>query len=220
MKTNVKLESLELFKHADQRVAIIVVNNKPGFNERLEVFLTNDALAAWLKEKREANPSIDFRYVEDYLGVAVNYAIWNDVEGISLHSVTDAAFDVTREDLTKLAELFDAFGVMNSLKKGRMSMAEAADILKHKTIYYIGDEPREGKIEKKDMVYGKTLLGESIAVFMTKEGALQYAGIESKVPISSCKLVSLSSATNHEYSVIIEPERLFSIQLPAEALID
>ncbi len=219
MQSNVKIESLDLYKHADSKVAIIVVDGKAGFNDILHVFLTNDALAAWLKTNRKTYPNIDFRYVEDYLGTAVNFAIWNDVEGMSLHSVPDSSFDVTREDLTQLSSLFDAFGVMISLKKGRTSIAEAADILKKKIVYFIGNKPSDGQlIEKKDMVFGKTIIGTAIATFLTHESALNYVGIDAKVPINSCKLAELAKIFNYKNSIKLEPERSFSIELPTESL--
>lgn len=218
MKTNVKIENLELYKHADQRVAIIVANGTAGFESVLEVFMTNDALKAWLKEKREKHPDTTFNYVEDYLGTAVNYAIWNDVEGMSMHSRTDTSFDITREDLTKLAQLFDTFGIMNRMRNGRMSMAEACDSLKRQTVYYIGNDIVDGKIDKKDMVFGKTMIGESIAAFFTLEGALSFAGTEANVPVSNCRLWELAAAFGYNNAVVLEPERSFTVTLPAEGL--
>ena len=221
MQSNVTIEKLELFKHADSKVAIIVADGKAGFNDVLHVFLTNDALAAWLKVNRSEYPNVDFRYVEDYLGTAVNFAIWNDVEGMSLHSVSTASFDITRQDLTAQATLFDAFGVLTSLKKGKTSVAEASQILKNKTVYFIGNLPADGQIiEKKDMVFGKTLIGNVIATFLTAESVQTYAGFDSKVPISNCKLNALAQYFDYKYAIRIEPERTFSVELPAEALMN
>lgn len=217
MQTNVKVEKLDLFNHADSRVAIIVANGKAGFNDVLHVFMTNDALAAWLKQMRQEYVDVDFRYVEDFLGTAVNYSIWNDVEGMSLHSVVDASFDVTREDLTPLAPLFDAFGTMTRLKNGRMSMAEASDILKHKEVYFLGTKPTEGQtIEKRDIVFGKTIVGESLTAFLTEESANAFA--QKTVPVSKCKLKELVAFFDYKYSVCLEPARSFSIVLPSDAL--
>lgn len=220
MQSNVTIESLELYKHADSKVAIIVADGKAGFNDVLHVFLTNDALAAWLNKNRAEYPNIDFRYVEDYLGTAINFTIWNAVEGMSLHSVPDSSFDITREDLTQLSDLFDAFGVMTALKKGKTSIVEVAHTLKKKTIYFIGNKPTNNIIEKKDMVFGKTLLGEAVVAFLTNESAMLYAGLDAKVPINSCKLTELSQYFEHKRPIRLEPERSFSIELPAEALID
>ena len=219
MQSNVTIEKLDLFKHADSKVAIIVADGKAGFCDVLHVFLTNDALASWLKTNRTEYPNVDFRYVEDYLGTAVNFAIWNDVEGMSLHSVPTTSFDITRQDLTVQADIFDAFGVLTSLKKGKTSMTEAAHILKKKMVFFVGNIPSDGtKVEKKDMVFGKTLTNNAVATFLTAESAQTYAGFDSKVPISSCKLSALSEYFDHQYAVRIEPERSFSVELPAEAL--
>lgn len=227
MQTNVKVETLELFKHAETRVAIIVANGVPGFENVLHTFLTNDALAAWLKENREKHPDVDFRYVEDSLGAAVNFSIWNPVDGISIHSVTDASFDVTREDLSCLTDLFDSFRTLTATKKGKMSVVEAAMHMKNKAVYFIGNMPEEGHcMEKKDMVFGKTIIKrqatdgttyEAISAFLTADSALHFA--EKPVPINSCKLSKLASLWNFKTSVIIEPERSFCVDFAPEGLL-
>lgn len=227
MQTNVKVETLELFKHAETRVAIIVANGIPGYDNILHTFLTNDALAAWLKEHREKHPDVDFRYVEDSLGAAVNFTIWNPVDGISIHSVTDASFDVTREDLSALTDLFDSFRILTATKKGKTSVVEAAMHMKNKTVYFIGNMPEEGQLmEKKDLVFGKTIVKrhaadgtsyEAIAAFLTEESALHFA--EKPVPVNACKLSKLASLWGFKTAVLIEPERSFCVDFAPEGLL-
>lgn len=225
MQSNITIDKLEIFKHADSRVAIVVTDGKAGYEGVLHAFLTNDSLAAWLKEKRAEHPERDIRYLEDYLATAVDFAIWNDVEGLSLHSVVDASYDVAREDMGSVASLVECFVTMNNLRKGKLSMADAADTLKNKTVYYIGNMPEEGKrIEKKDIVFGKTLsprrLGqeqyEAILAFLTNESAIAYAG--DGVPVSQCKLNKLAEIFNYEHPIIIETDRSFAVEIAQDAL--
>lgn len=227
MKSNVSIDKLEIFKHADSRVAIIVTDGKAGYEGVLHTFLTNDSLAAWLKEKRAEHPERDIRYLEDYLATAVDFTIWNDVEGLSLHSVVDASYDIAREDMGSVANLVECFVTMNNLRKGKLPMTEAADVLKHKTVFFIGNMPEENKtIEKKDIVFGKTLsprhLGqekyEAILAFLTNESAIEYAGND--VPISSCKLNVLAKLFRYEHPIIIETDRSFAVEIDQEALRD
>jgi len=227
MQTNVKVDTLELFKHAETRVAIIVANGVPGFDNILHTFLTNDALAAWLKNNREKHPEVDFKYVEDSLGAAVNFAIWNPLDGISIHSVTDASFDVTREDLSCLTDLFDSFRILTSAKKGKISVVEAVTHMKNKTVFFIGNLPTESQqMEKKDMIFGKTIVKrhaangtsyETITAFLTEDSALHFA--EKPVPINSCKLSKLASFWNYKTPILIEPERSFCVDFAPEGLI-
>ena len=225
MQTNVNIDKLEIFKHADSRVAIIVLDGRPGYDGVLHVFLTNDALAAWLKVEREAHPERDIHYVEDYLATAVDYTIWNDVEGLSLHSVKDSSFDVTREDLSSMAPLAESFVTMNNLRRGRISMTDAAERLRHKKVFFVGNMPEEGKnIEKKDLVFGLTLSHrkagqeeyDAIMAFLTEESATTYAG--GGVPVSTCKLDKLVSLFDYKYPVIIEPDRSFSVEIDQQSL--
>lgn len=215
MQTNVNIESLELFKHADAPIAVVVTDGMPGYENVLQTFLTDEALSAWMKEHREKFPNVDFRYLVDTLGSAIDYCIWNPFDGISIHSVIDTSIDIERKDLSGLTEIFDSYRALNLLHKGKASIADVAAHLKNKNVYFIGNVPEDGQcMEKKDMVYGKTVIRRqaadgtsynAITAFLTEEGALHFA--EKPVPVNCCKLTKLVSYFNFETSVTIEPER-------------
>ncbi len=224
MISNVKIEVLDIFGHIDSRVAIVLTNGEVGFEGALHVFMNNDSLAAFLKAHREAQPQTLFQYVEDYLGTAVNYAIWNDFEGLSLHSSPDSQFDVAKKDLEPLTDLVDSFRVMTAVNHGKMSLAEASQHMRHKQVFFVGERPSSSLIERRNTVFGATILRlgegershEAVAAFLTREGAEQQAAA-SGAPVSELSVVELSALWNHLYPIIVEPKRSFCIEFHVSA---
>jgi hypothetical protein len=226
MKSTVKVEMLDIYNHIDKPAAIIVVDGKPGFEEVLHVFLTNESLSTWLKSKREAYPDKDFKYVEDTLGAAVSFAIWNDVEGMSLYSSMETSLDVTKADLSMLTDVVDSYMTMSRLNKGRISIAEASERLKTKEVFFAGTMPEDGeKMSTKNVVRGATFIKrssngetfESLAVYLTAESAAQAS--PDKVPVSTCKLSQLVQLWDGMHPVIIEPKRTFCVEFSPISLI-
>lgn len=226
MESNVKIEVLDIFSHIDSRAAIIVADGNAGYNGTLHVFLTNESLAAWLGQMRSEHPDTDFRYVEDYLGTAVNFVIWNDLEGLSLHSVADSQFDVSKADLEPLTDLLDSFSVMSAVNRGRMPIADAASRMKNKEIFFVGELPSQGSsvLERRNTVYGSTTIKrgnadgsyDAVTAFLTRDSALRFAN--ASVPVSQCKLSELAAMWNYLYPIIIEPKRSFCIEFAPVSL--
>lgn len=228
MISNVKIEVLDLFSHIESRVAVIVVDGEVGYEGALHAFLTNDALADFMNRKRAEEPERKFMYVEDSLGAAINYTIWNDVEGMSLHSSVETQFDIVKADLESMTDIVDSFSVMTSVNKGRMSMAEAIDRLRNKEVYFMGEMPKQSVLlERRDMVLGASLLKrvsgddhyESIAAFLTPKSAMQNAGPQhANMPVSKCKLKDLAAMWNYLYPITLEPQKSFCIELAPATL--
>ncbi len=224
MKTNVKIEVLDIFGHIDSRVAVVVTNGEAGFDNVLHVFMTNETLAEFLNSHREKYPDRTFQYVEDYLGSAVNYTIWNDYEGLSLHSSLGTSFDIAKADLEPLTDVVDSFCVMSAVNHGKMSLAEAIMRMHNKTVYYVGERPHTSLIEKRDTVFGATIIAlgeeatrrEAIAAFLTPEGAERQAG-NTGASVNMLSLTELAALWNFRLPVVIEPHRSFCIELKLEA---
>ncbi|MBP5364993.1 MAG: hypothetical protein J6Y82_03610 [Bacteroidales bacterium] len=219
MKSTVKVADLELFKHIDSRVAIIVTDSVAGFNGVLHVFMNNKTLSAWLAEKRTEYPDLDFKYVEDFLGTAVAFIIDNNFDGLSVHSVVETSFDVSRDDLLPFAPLVDNFKLLTKFNHGKMSVAELALQMRDTKIYFIGSIPPKGEImTKKEMVFGLTLIKrkthdeeyEALAAFLTPESALAFA--DKAVPVSSCALSGFAAFAGIFGPIVIEPQRSFSVE--------
>lgn len=226
MKSTVKVEMLDIYNHIDKPTAIIVANGTPGFEGVLHVFLTNDSLSTWLSNMREKYPDVEFKYVEDSLGVAVNFVIWNDFSGMSLHTTIESSLDVSKQDLSVLTDIVDSFVVMSRLNKGRISIAEAAMHLKNKEVYFAGTMPNEGdKMSTKNVVRGATFFKrnlngetyESLAVYLSIDSAR--ASCPDKTPISSCKLSDLAKLWDGLYPLIIEPKRAFCVEFSPISLL-
>lgn len=226
MESTVRVEMLDIYNHIDKVTAIIVANGSVGYEGILHVFLTNEALSVWLKSMREAHSDVEFQYVEDTLGMAVNYVIWNDFMGLSLHGSIDSSLDVTKEDLSKLTDLVDSYAIMSRLNKGRVPIAEAAMQLKNKYVFFAGTIPEEGsKMSQRNVVRNATFLRrssngetyESLAVYLTEDSARK--ACTEKTPIASCKLSELMQLWDGMYPVIIEPKRSFCVEFSPISLI-
>lgn len=225
MESTIKVDMLDIYNHIDKPTAIIVTDGEAGFNGILHVFLTNDSLSLWLKEKRAQHPDKEFKYVEDTLGTAVNYVIWNDFNGLSMHTSIESSLDVSKEDLSVLTDIVDSYVTMSRLNKGRISIAEAAMALKNKDIFFPGTMPDKGeKMSQKNVVRGMTFLKrsaknetyETLAVYLTKEGVI--AATSDKTPIASCKLSDLIQMWDCLHPVTIEPKRSFCVEFSPVSL--
>lgn len=219
MISNVKIENLDVLGHIDKRVAIVVTDSEAGYKGVLHIFMNNKALSAWLLEKRTKYPNLDFRYIEDYLGTAVNFVINNNFEGISIHSVVETSFDVLKEDLMPLADVVDSFCQMSRFGLGRISIAELAAGMRNKNVYYVGNKPQNGDLlTKKDMIFGLTMMKrkmqngeyEALATFLTAQSALQYA--DKAVQISESTLSELATIAGGLGYIVLEPMRSFSVE--------
>lgn len=226
MNSNVNVEKLDIFSHIDCRVAIIVTDSNAGYLGVLHIFMTNDSLATWLQEKRTQYPDLDFRYIEDYLGTAVDFVLNNDFEGLSIHSVPYTSFDVCKDELKPIQNLVSCFNYMSRFGRGKMSIAELSGVMRNQKVYFIGERPEgDNLINKKDMLYGKTIVKrktnkgdeyEVLTAFLTKESALHFA--EQDCKIDSCTLTELAHMTIGLYPILVEPQRTFSVEFSPMSL--
>ena len=219
MESTIKVEDLKIFDHIDSRVAIVVTDSVAGYNGVLHVFMNNKTLSAWLTEKRTDYPDLDFKYVEDYLGTAVNFIIENKFDGLSVHSVVENSFDVSREDLLPLTDVTNSFLLLSKFNHGKISIAELTALMRDKSIYFIGSLPQKGEImTNKDMVFGLTLIKrkvhddeyEALTAFLTPESARSFA--DKDVPVSSRKLAEFAAFAGIFGPIILEPQRQFSVE--------
>ncbi len=208
MKSNVKLSDLQIFEHASQHVAIVLKDGNVGVDNILHVFVNNDTLAEFLGENRKTS-NATFQYVEDLLGTAAKYALDNNFQALSLHSIVGTEFVISAEDLQPLRDLLDSFSVLNALRKGKISFGEAGKLLKEKTVYF-HQEQQQSALQKAPGV--SLNFATKISAYLTYDSAVE--GEQSEA-IKSLKLSELAEKFGYLLPIVIEPKRDFAVEFSA-----
>ncbi|GKX65936.1 hypothetical protein [Inconstantimicrobium mannanitabidum] len=222
MKSNVKLEQLQLMQHIDNNVAILLYDRSVVSDGNVQIFITNDSLNKWLAENSDYVKENKVTYYADRLGKAVDYVIQNDnVKGLIIEGLSSVSLYITHEDLQPLKDLVDSFCIMYACVCNKINNEKAAKLMANKQIFFLGNMPTF----KKDSEFGIQTLKrskdgkeyESISVFLTEEQAEKYNATKS--PVSKCRLSDLARLYKGMFNFIIEPHCNYWVEFTAEEIL-
>lgn len=222
MKSNVKLEQLQLMQHIDCNVAILLYDRNVVSDGNVQIFITNDSLNKWLAENSDYVKENKVTYYGDRLGKAIDYVIQNDsVKGLIIDGLSPVSLYITHEDLQPLRDLVDSFCIMYACVCNNISNEKAAQLMANKQIFFLGNMPTF----KKDSEFGIQTLKrskdgkeyDSISIFLTEEQAEKYNAHKS--PISKCRFSDLARLYKGMFSFIIEPHCNYWVEFTAEEIL-
>lgn len=222
MKSNVKLEQLQLMQHIDCNVAILLYDRNVVSDGNVQIFITNDSLNKWLAENSDYVKENKITYCGDRLGKAIDYVIQNDsVKGLIIDGLSPVSLYITHEDLQPFKDLVDSFCIMYACVCNNISNEKAAKLMTNKQIFFLGNMPTL----KKDTKFGIETLKrnkngkeyESINIFLTEEQAQKYN--TNKLHVSKCRLSDLARFYKGMFNFIIEPHCNYWVEFTAEEIL-
>jgi len=222
MKSNVKLEQLQLMQHIDCNVAILLYDRNIVSDGNVKIFITNDSLNKWLPQNSDYVEKNKITYYGDKLGKAIDYVIQNDgVHGLIIDGLTPGSLYITHEELQPLKELVDSFCIMYACVCNNISNEKAAKLMTDKQIFFLGNMPTLIKDTKFGIETIKRNKNgeeyESIKIFLTGEQAQKYNA--NKLPVSKCRLSDLARAYKGMFKFIIEPYCNYWVEFIAEEIL-
>ncbi len=195
MTSNIPVDFLDVHHHALSTVAIVIADGQAGVEGILHAFTAEDALLHFVEKQQQQHPEVVYNCLRDNLATALNYVVWNDFEGFSLHPSIDTHFDVARNDLEPLVDWLDSFSTMHNLRRGRIETKDAAKRLRNKTIYYAATQ--------------------STRVYLTYKSAREHSGSTS---IRSARLTDVAKTLAPKDKIEIEPKEEFAVEIEVQEL--
>ncbi|MET3558412.1 hypothetical protein ABID29_001537 [Streptococcus rupicaprae] len=199
------VESINLFDHLDDQVMVLVNQEGEPFDNHLHICLTQESFDMQSQVYKVQGKMYA-------LGIAGDYALrLSNVRSVILHGFPAGSVEIPLDNLETLRDVIDSFCVMYAFARGQLSQEKAYDILRHKTVFYLG-EPFLGR---KGSTFGfETILREegreSVKLFLTAQSASRYNAHNH--PITPVELESIKQFVSGQFQVILEPHRNYWVE--------
>ena len=208
----IPVESLNLFEQFDRNVVAFYRNEEIYQTESLNISITQEHYDMKYKELQP----LGYQAVQIPLGMALDNVIQQPhYKNLIIGGLAPDEIIVSKEELMPLKDIVDSFCIMYAAANNRLENSKAYELMKDKTVYFIGklltDSSREGDEIAYMGIDRKAPDGssyEAVKCFLTEESAEKYNG--EKRPVTPANLAYLKSFWGKP--VIIEPHRNYWIE--------
>lgn len=208
----IPVESLNLFEQLDRNVVAFYRNEEIYQTESLNISITQEHYDMKYKELQP----LGYQAVQIPLGMALDNVIQQPhYKNLIIGGLAPDEIIVSKEELMPLKDIVDSFCIMYAAANNRLENSKAYELMKDKTVYFIGklltDSSREGDEIAYMGIDRKAPDGssyEAVKCFLTEESAEKYNG--EKRPVTPANLAYLKSFWGKP--VIIEPHRNYWIE--------
>ena len=208
----IPVESLNLFEQLDRNVVAFYRNEEIYQTESLNISITQEHYDMKYKELQP----LGYQAVQIPLGMALDNVIQQPhYKNLIIGGLAPDEIIVSKEELMPLKDIVDSFCIMYAAANNRLENSKAYELMKDKTVYFIGklltDSSREGDEIAYMGIDRKAPDGssyETVKCFLTEESAEKYNG--EKRPVTPANLAYLKSFWGKP--VIIEPHRNYWIE--------
>ena len=208
----VPVENLGLFEQLDRIVVAFFRKQQASSPYDLNISITQEHLD---QKKQELEP-LGYQAVQLPLGMALDNVIQKPYyTNLIIGGLIPDEIMVSKEELMPLKDIVDSFCIMYAAANNRLENSKAYELMKDKTVYFIGklfaDFPKTGDDIAYlgiDRIASDGTQYEAVKCFLTEESAEKYNG--EKKPVTSANLAYLKSFWGKP--VIIEPHRNYWIE--------
>ena len=208
----VPVENLGLFEQLDRIVVAFFRKQQASSPYDLNISITQEHLD---QKKQELEP-LGYQAVQLPLGMALDNVIQQPYyTNLVIGGLAPDEIMVSKEELMPLKDIVDSFCIMYAAANNRLENSKAYELMKDKTVYFIGklfaDFPKTGDDIAYlgiDRIASDGTQYEAVKCFLTEESAEKYNG--EKKPVTSANLAYLKSFWGKP--VIIEPHRNYWIE--------
>ena len=208
----VPVENLGLFDQLDRTVVTFFKKQQSSSPYDLHISITQEHFD---QKKQELEP-LGYQAVQLPLGMALDNVIQQPhYKNLIIGGLAPDEIIVSKEELMPLKDIVDSFCIMYAAANNRLENSKAYELMKDKTVYFIGklltDSSREGDEIAYMGIDRKAPDGssyEAVKCFLTEESAEKYNG--EKRPVTPANLAYLKSFWGKP--VIIEPHRNYWIE--------
>lgn len=218
-KSNVSVASLKFWDHFDQKVAVILMNNNVNINGALYVCLTPQSLQLTLRQLQRKFTNETFTYSQTAIGIAIDNTL-HKCDAMVMCGFASLTYIIAKEDLEPIHDITDSFCIMHASATGNLSLNKAFELMKNKTVYFIGGPPRTQQSRQSVMTIKrqsqKGIGYEAIKLFLTKENAQK--NNKEQLPITQANIATMYNYYKGLYALILEPHENYWIEFGVEAL--
>ena len=208
----IPVENLGLFEQLDRIIVAFFRKQQPLSPYDLNIGITQEHL----DQKKQELELLGYQAVQLPLGMALDNVIQQPhYKSLIIGGLAPDEIIVSKEELIPLKDIVDSFCIMYATANNRLENSKAYDLMKNKTVYFIGklfaDIPQKGDEIAYMGIDRKASDGtpyEAVKCFLTKESAENFNS--EKRPVSPANLAYLKSFWGKP--VIIEPHRNYWIE--------